>query len=197
MIMMIVILFLMIAMLMLMAVTCLRSSFPLTKSLSLLWASLNIRISQKPPIRKIIRISKIITVSNKIISTTKQSASAQPQFLPHPGQFFSAHLENFVCYLFCLFSLYVYCMYTYVVSLYYMFSSVCLALSTDLFVQLSFKKDHFFNIWPPELCWIRIQPCCQVTHPYMLLARSSILDQSQSCLFVGTILDQSWRCSFF
>ena len=101
---MIVILFLMIAMLMLMIVTCLRSSFPLTKSLSLLWASLNIRISQKPPIRKIIRISKIITVSNKIISTTKQSesASAQPQFLPHPGQFFSAHLEIFVYYLFAI-----------------------------------------------------------------------------------------------
>ena len=145
---MIVILFLMIAMLMLMIVTCLRSSFPLTKSLSLLCASLNIRISQKPPIRKIIRISKIITVSNKIISTTKQSASAQPQFLPHPGQFFSAHLENFVCYLFCLFSFYVYCMYTYMlfVSLYFMFSSVCLALSTVFFVRLSFKKDHFFNI---------------------------------------------------
>ena len=102
--MMIVILFLMIAMLMLMIVTCLRSSFPLTKSLSLLWASLNIRISQKPPIRKIIRISKIITVNNKIISTTKPSASAsaQPQFLPHPGQFFSAHLEIFVWYLFAI-----------------------------------------------------------------------------------------------
>ena len=102
--MMIVILFLMIAMLMLMIVTCLRSSFPLTKSLSLLWASLNIRISQKPPISKIIRISKIITVSNKTISISLSPTSIPPSpwpvLLRAPGNF----CLLFVCYLFCLFS---------------------------------------------------------------------------------------------